>query len=142
MIKRIAALILLFTATIVLLADSCIPHHHHGDEICFNDSHCCPDKHSVEFPIQSGDNPNDADDCGSCKLKQAIMLTVVHQYDNLFKSIKYNSIILTDLLPTSSYFLLSPDINTSSEFRYFKFLLIVTHSNEGGFSGLRAPPAA
>lgn len=142
MIKRIAAYILLFTATIVLLADSFIPHHHHGDRICFENSHCCPDNHSVEFPIQSNHNHNNEDDCGSCKLKQTIMLTSNHQFDDLFNSIKYKAIILGDLLPVNSHITLSPELHTISWFQYCKFLLIFKQSDEDGFSGLRAPPIA
>ncbi len=40
MIKRIAAISFLVLANIVLLAVAVMPHHHHGEMMCFVSSHC------------------------------------------------------------------------------------------------------
>jgi hypothetical protein len=44
MINRVATILFILLANIVLLAHTVIPHHHHNEKICVIDSHC--DDHS------------------------------------------------------------------------------------------------
>lgn len=40
MLKRIAYILLLFPAILIILAHAIIPHHQHHDRVCFNQEHC------------------------------------------------------------------------------------------------------
>lgn len=142
MIKRITALFLIITATVVLLADSVIPHHHHGETICFDSSHCCTDHHTDDFPVQSSHNHGNEDDCGSCKLKQTIMIPNMNHYDELISNIFPISNNLIDQLPVHIKTDILLEFVTTINFSYCKYLLIIKCSEEGSFSGLRAPPLA
>jgi len=43
--------------TIALMASMLIPHHHHGDEVCFVDSHCEAACDSHEYNNTSHNQP-------------------------------------------------------------------------------------
>lgn len=142
MIKRIAALFLIVTATAVFLTDYFIPHHHHGSTICFDSSHCSSDAHADEFPTPSSHNHGSDDDCGSCKLKQALMIPTVYQYNELINMVNFAPNILTDLVPVNINITLLPELVTAKNYNYGKYLLILKSSEEGSIASLRAPPLA
>lgn len=142
MIKRIAALFLIVTATAVFLADYFIPHHHHGSTICFDSSHCSSDHHADEFPAPSSHNHGSDDDCGSCKLKQALMTPTVHQYHELINIFLFASDNLDNQGLINIKINLLPEIVSSAVFRYGNSPLVFRPSDEGCISGLRAPPSA
>ncbi len=73
MLKRTVAISILVLANIVLLAVAVVPHHHHGDSICFVSSHCdhrhdcgnegaCSHQDSPQ-PSDGHEHPYDANCC-------------------------------------------------------------------------------
>ena len=65
MFSRITALFFFMVANIILLANICIPHHHHYTEICIVESHCQtdgdPDEH--ESDGHDHDSSNSSEYC-------------------------------------------------------------------------------
>lgn len=144
MIKRIAAIFLIVTATAIFLADFFIPHHHHGTSICFDSSHCSSDHHSDGLPTSSSSNHqhDSEDDCGSCKLKQALMIPTIYQYNELISNTLFTTVILDNQVSTYINTKLLAETVSISVFRYGDSPLLFKPSNEGCIFGLRAPPLA
>ena len=68
MLRRALAISFIFLANIILLAVAVVPHHHHGDMICFAAPHNCGQKHDADCsdqhnPSHSHDRHNDATCC-------------------------------------------------------------------------------
>jgi hypothetical protein len=142
MIKRVPALLLVFLASIVLLANAVIPHHHHENEVCIESSHCESD--GEEHHDGDAENNHDHDGASNfmnCALNQIYIIPSTLQKEEL-KSI--------DLLNPFHSFIGIPAIHTSQEksniaTHYFDappihqppsfYILYVNHSR-----GLRAPP--
>ncbi|MBW6496871.1 MAG: hypothetical protein K0B09_00650 [Bacteroidales bacterium] len=63
MLKRLTAIFFAALASIMLLAHSVVPHHHHGDAVCFelnhhhsceiSDQETCPEDHNKELPAST-----------------------------------------------------------------------------------------
>lgn len=51
--KKIAAILPLYLAGIIMLAFAVLPHHHHNEYICFSNTHCAP----VEEASHQHDEP-------------------------------------------------------------------------------------
>jgi hypothetical protein len=57
--KPKTALFFLIIANIFLLSHAVIPHHHHQDEVCFVETHCCGDHHSDTEKADTNDHHSD-----------------------------------------------------------------------------------
>ncbi len=65
MFSRVTALFFFLLANIILLANICIPHHHHNTEICIVESHCQTDgdTHEHESDGHDHDSSNNSEYC-------------------------------------------------------------------------------
>ena len=76
MFRRVVAISLMFLANIVLLAVTVVPHHHHGDMICFTVSHCCGHEHDTDCS-HNEHNPSHAHehhgDAGCCNVEEWLL---------------------------------------------------------------------
>ena len=76
MFRRALAISFLFLANIVLLAVAAVPHHHHGDMICFTASHCCGHNHDADCshheqqPSHTHEHHGDA---GCCNVEEWLL---------------------------------------------------------------------
>jgi len=62
MVKRTAATAFLMLAGILFLAHAVVPHHHHGNRICFVKSHCANDDLSDDHRTGSDNHTHDGED--------------------------------------------------------------------------------
>src|SRR5512133_1553225 len=79
MIKRIFALVAVFSASFIMLAFAVIPHHHHNhSQICFNILHC---QNDGKLPEPDTEHHHD---CGSnpefCLLQHAVVMPSLQDY--------------------------------------------------------------
>jgi hypothetical protein len=61
--KRLSSILFASLASFMLLAHGIIPHHHHGDVVCFEVMHChgcdkadhdaCPKDHGIDHPVSN-----------------------------------------------------------------------------------------
>lgn len=70
MIRSKAAIILLFAANITLLVTNSLPHHHHGDRICFVRSHCHQGEGDDNHQGQNPGHSHDGEDGHCCVLRE------------------------------------------------------------------------
>jgi hypothetical protein len=76
MIKRKAAVAFLFIAGILFLAHAVVPHHHHGNLICFAKSHCTDECPSGNRESSPDDHHHDNDGCEDhCVLKDPAVVS-------------------------------------------------------------------
>ena len=87
MFRRATAISLLFLANIVLLAVAVVPHHHHGDMICFTASHCCGHEHDADGchdEQQTSHAHEHHGDAGCCNVEEWLLPNIEpehkHQY--------------------------------------------------------------
>jgi cell division protein FtsL len=84
MFRRILSLILTLFATIILLAHTAIPHHHHINQVCLVAEHCQNESDSHEHengsPLHEHDGTNDYE---NCILKQLVAITSYHARPNI-----------------------------------------------------------
>ena len=76
MIKRKAVTSFLALAGILFLAHAVVPHHHHGNLVCFANSHC--DYHGTESGHDNSpeSHHHDGEDCSDhCILKDPVVLS-------------------------------------------------------------------
>lgn len=138
MIKRITALFLIVTATAVLLADYFVPHQHHGTSVCFDWSHCSSDHHAGEFAGSSNHQHDSEDDCGSCRLKQAITLPSSQISLNIKQIPSFNQIYLSSMLLQKITF---EELSFSSpDYKDLTWILLHKYNIDRCVKGLRAPP--
>ncbi len=81
MFKRSIAIAFLFFANIVLLAMAVIPHHHHGEAICFVKSHCeQEDNHDKACHYQDNSQPlhghEHSQDANCCRVADWVLTNV------------------------------------------------------------------
>jgi hypothetical protein len=69
MLKRFIGISFIFIASIILLAHSAIPHHHHQKQVCLLDTHCAKDDATNRH---QGTNPGHEDD-GECQTQLCIL---------------------------------------------------------------------
>ena len=76
MIKRTAAVAFLFLAGVLFLAHAVVPHHHHGNLICFAKSHCANDGTEENHGPVPDNHHHDGDDgfC-HCVLKAPVIVS-------------------------------------------------------------------
>lgn len=77
--KRISAIIFPLLATLILMAHTAIPHHHHINQVCLIAAHCqnVSDRHhhEGETPLHEHDGTNDSE---NCVLKQLVAIPSYH----------------------------------------------------------------
>ncbi len=149
MIKRAIAISLLSIANIVLLAMAVMPHHHHGDVICFVSSHCeggnnCGYEHSTAcncLCCQENSQHEHSTDANCCNVSHWLLFNIGHDQRSGYD---YHSVVCDNdndlfvaLLPEFS----EPDIQpvnlpfrqTPTTETYLQIFVSCTY-------GLRAPP--
>jgi len=76
MIKRKAAVAFLFIAGILFLVHAVVPHHHHGNLICFAKSHCTDEYPSGNRESSPDNHHHDNDGCDDhCVLKDPAVVS-------------------------------------------------------------------
>ena len=75
MLKRATAISFLFLANIVLLAVTIVPHHHHGEMICFTASHCYGHEHDADCSHheQQPSHTHDHGDANCCNVEEWLL---------------------------------------------------------------------
>jgi hypothetical protein len=80
MFRRILSIIFTLLATLILMAHTAIPHHHHIDQVCLIAAHCQNEsdshQHESETPLHEHDGTNDS---GNCVLKQLVGIPTYHE---------------------------------------------------------------
>ena len=138
MIKKVTAYSLILIANIVLLAHAVLPHHHHEQLVCIEQTHCTNDAISHSQTASDNHHQHDGAHLATCILKQAIIIStsqarLLNNCDNCSDNHNHDFFIL-------SYFgleTLQPitvTVSTVPEFT-FTFSSYITSS-----LGLRAPP--
>lgn len=142
MIRRALSVTFVALAGILMLANAAFPHHHHGSEICYQNSHC--HNESSNGNEQNPSSPHEHDGKGShdvCVLGVPVLLPAGQEY-NECKCIPY------------TYYHTGSPIFASTFFSYEKekiFPFFILHDSSSGtvsfYSllassslGLRAPP--
>lgn len=139
MFKQITSIVLLLLANIVLLAHDVIPHHHHENDICF-ENHACADSHSHESETQ--DQPSEDDTC--CLLAEMVVFTPSTQSFKIScpccEIDQYQDTIDFSFIPTYAFtgFILSDQFL----FRQYPYRIPFLLSPADQIHGLRAPPVA
>jgi hypothetical protein len=142
MIKKTIAIASIMLASIVLLAHSVVPHHHHNKQVCLVSTHCTNDKstdeHGSTKENHSHDGENNAHDC---VLKESAVILSDHWKSYLkFENNRYERSGLDDYHHNL--------LNSSTEF-VIPFLFSYIHERHPDCSysslitaslGLRAPP--
>ncbi|HOU01039.1 MAG TPA: hypothetical protein PK719_02465 [Bacteroidales bacterium] len=142
MIKRTTAVIFLILANFLFLVQAVVPHHHHGNHICFENKHCVNDNsedvQGVNGKPHTHDENNNSDDCA---LKAAVdLLSYQWRIDfKLYNQISGNSnidgflyCILNSKPELQNPFLTSFVFEQSTDCSYTSYI--------SESSGLRAPP--
>ncbi len=76
MIRRKTATAFLFFAGILFLAHAVVPHHHHGNLICFVKSHCEGENPSGNHGSSPDNHHHDNDGCDdNCVLKDPVIVS-------------------------------------------------------------------
>lgn len=138
MIKKLTAYSFILIANLVLLAHAVLPHHHHEQQVCIEQTHCDSDQDAHIHNTPAQDHQHDGTDNTTCVLKQAVIVPSsqaksVNSRDNCSDNHNHDFYILSnfghvDLQPVSEVVTCNP------EFPSF-FISFVTTS-----LGLRAPP--
>ena len=76
MFRRATAISLLFLANIVLLAVTVVPHHHHGDMICFIASHCGGNDHSESDCSHDAEQPLHSSGANCCNIEEWLLSNI------------------------------------------------------------------
>lgn len=143
MIKKTLAISLILLANLILLAYAAIPHHHHKNEVCFEDSHCHHhnDAHDHDAEGESHDHDNSEGEHPCCELSQ-ITATPLNQTKPEVKCIDF-----TDDFKYSSHLLFTfENLNLARLLSAAKIKCRIDYSptvNSQPLSlhtGLRAPP--
>ena len=142
MIRKALAVTFVALAGILMLANTAFPHHHHGSEICYQNSHC--HNESSNGNKQNPSSPHEHDGNSSqdiCVLGVPVLLPAGQEY-NECKCIPYTYYY------TGATIFSTPLFSYESE-KIFPFL-ILNDSSSGTVSlysllvssslGLRAPP--
>lgn len=136
MINKITAYSLIFLANIVLLAHAVLPHHHHKQQVCIEQTHCAGDAISHSHSTTGHNHQHDETNSEACILKQAVIIPtsqarLLNNCDNCSDNHNHDFFI-------PSYFgleTLQPITVTVSTVSEFTFSSYITSS-----LGLRAPP--
>ena len=142
MFRRATAISLLFLANIILLAVTVVPHHHHGDMICFMASHCSGHEHDTDCshhehnPLHSHEHHGDAN---CCKVEEWLLPNIEpeHKHQHHCLCTTCNNNLFVAVLPD----LPKPDIKPvnllfrQTPFEETYILVFVSQT-----LGLRAPP--
>lgn len=75
MIKKITAYSFILLANIVLLAHAVLPHHHHEQIVCIENTHCACDTDAHVHNTDAKDHQHDGNaNSTACVLKQAVLI--------------------------------------------------------------------
>lgn len=117
MVKRTTAFAFILTASFLLLAVSVVPHHHHGNHICFATKHCTGDDSKDESPANGKNHHHHGDnDSDDCVLKAPAELLLKHHkpdFDLLSRitdssaSAGFNAAVLASIAEQETYLLSS-----------------------------------
>ena len=91
MIKRTLATAFLMLSGILFLAHAVIPHHHHGNRICFVKSHCANDDPEGDQGNKSDNHTHDGEDGSAVCIFKDPAVVSSNQLTGGLKFIKQNS---------------------------------------------------
>ncbi len=75
MMRRITAISFLYLANIILLVHTLVPHHHHKEQVCIQDSHCQTENPATKHNDSEKDHRHDGKTTTEyCILKQLIVV--------------------------------------------------------------------
>jgi len=75
MIRKTTTIIFILLANIILLAHAVFPHHHHGQMVCLNFSHCYhAGNDSSTYPADCGHEHDSESPVSNCILKQLVVV--------------------------------------------------------------------
>lgn len=140
MIKRIAAYVFVYLASLGFLTHAFIPHHHHRNILCTESSHCNNNNgvHDVNAPADN--HQHDGNGTINCLFEQAIIVPLKEGRNNNGESCSpHHSHFLQVALHTAGNEALHPvsDIAAFIPDVPFSFTSCIAAS-----AGLRAPPLA
>jgi len=143
MIKRTAAVTFLFLAGILFLAHAVVPHHHHGNLICFAKSHCENDGTEGDCENNPGNHHHDGGNgSGHCFLKDPVIVSSGQHAAGLKymekKCTQSGDDHLQNILQVNVANIPAPDLQNSFSPPPVKYFF---NSLSSGSFGLRAPPA-
>jgi hypothetical protein len=144
MIKRTVATAFLILAGLLFLAHAVVPHHHHGNLICFTKSHCDNDNPGHDQGPAPDNHHHDGDEgSGHCVLKDPAVVSS-NQITAGLKFIDKKSGQPGDdnihyCLPVYTAIISVPELWSSLQSPPHASLY---HSFSTASAGLRAPPAA
>jgi len=140
--KRGIYIFALLIATLALLADIIIPHHHHEDEICFADSHCNADcNHQDHSSAEDNHDAEKGEDHQNCLLDVEILLPP-QQDDTGAENIIYLDVSfgIDGLTALLTNLLLEDQILQGQQIWHSPPILQYHSRKVIGSPGLRAPP--
>ena len=143
MIRRTAAKAILILAGILFLAHAVVPHHHHGNLICFVKSHCDNDGTGNDHGNTPDNHNHDCENgTGHCVLKDPVIVSSGHHATGLkFIEKKFTQSgddNLQNSLPVNVANIQAHDLQKSFSSPPVKYFY---NSLASASLGLRAPPA-
>jgi len=142
MIKRTTAFVFLVLASILVLTHAVVPHHHHGNQICFVNNHCINDNLKNEHGTNGKNHTHDGDGSSpDCILKEPALLSS-YQWKTDLRSFNQTS----GSSDMDGFLFTIPDNTTEPHFT-FQASFISERSSDCLYTslvsnslGLRAPP--
>lgn len=144
MSKHLPAILFAALANVLLLAHGVIPHHHHGDAVCFEVGHCfdCEVAHSGDCDGGHDSDQPAEQQGGCCLLDQMVMFHPDGLKDDLEDAgqpteMKYPAGFLTPIIPESFFAL---HFSLQLPFREHPPDFSILAGGATQTPGLRAPP--
>ena len=141
MILRKTAFAFILTANLVVLFHAVLPHHHHDQQICFNEIACC--NHSGSAHHYCHGHGSQHDENGStenCLLKQLVILPTNQE------RFKVDNLSINQVSQHADFYLASAYNHQAYLNHCTEFISLPDRYHDSGFAylffGLRAPPVA